>query len=103
MFKDWSGYLKLGVPGALMIMLDMWCYEIITLQSGYLTIEATAAQIILSNIQVFFVQLALGISIASSTLIGSSIGEGNLEKARSYLRVILTSSVCLFLALQSLV
>lgn len=39
----WQSYLKLGIPGTLMIMLDMWCYEIITLQSGYLVIEATAA------------------------------------------------------------
>ena len=41
--QDLKSYLKLGVPGTLMIMLDMWCYEIITLQSGYLVIEATAA------------------------------------------------------------
>ena len=42
-FKDWGAYLKLGVPGTLMIMMDIWCYEIITLQAGYLKIEATAA------------------------------------------------------------
>lgn len=30
-FQDWTGYLKLGIPGTLMIMLDMWCYEIISL------------------------------------------------------------------------
>ena len=30
-FQDWGSYLKLGVPGTLMIMMDIWCYEIITL------------------------------------------------------------------------
>ena len=30
-FQDWTSYLKLGLPGTLMIMLDLWCYEIITL------------------------------------------------------------------------
>ena len=30
-FQDWSSYLQLAIPGTLMIMLDMWCYEIITL------------------------------------------------------------------------
>jgi len=30
-FSDSSSYLRLGIPGTLMIMLDMWCYEIITL------------------------------------------------------------------------
>ena len=42
-FQEWSGYLKLGIPGTLMIMLDQWCYEIINLESGFLYIEATAA------------------------------------------------------------
>ena len=42
-FSEWTSYLRLGIPGTLMIMLDMWCYEIITLLSGYLAIEATAA------------------------------------------------------------
>ena len=42
-FQDWTSYLKLGIPGTIMIMLDMWCYEIITLESGYLKIESTAA------------------------------------------------------------
>lgn len=50
-FREWGPYLRLGIPGTLMIMLDMWCYEIINLESGYLGIEATAAQIILNNIQ----------------------------------------------------
>jgi Na+-driven multidrug efflux pump len=51
-FKDWMSYLKLGIPGALVMMLDIWCYEVINLQSGFLDIDATAAQIILNNIQV---------------------------------------------------
>ena len=50
-FKDLGAYLRLGVPGTLMIMMDLWCYELITLQAGYLKIESTAAQIILSNLQ----------------------------------------------------
>ena len=102
-FKDWYGYLKIGIPGALMIILDMWCYEIITLLSGYLSIEATAAQIILNNIQIFFLQLALGISIAASTMIGSSVGENDLAKARSYLKMTLAFGLSLFLILQILV
>jgi MATE family multidrug resistance protein len=42
-FMDWIPYLKLGIPGTMMIMMDIWCYEILTLEAGYLKIEATAA------------------------------------------------------------
>ena len=90
-FHDWTGYLRLGIPGALVIMLDMWCYEIISLMAGYLVIEATAAQIIVSNIEVIFNQIPMGISIAASTLVGGAIGENNIRKAKS-----LSKMACFF-------
>ena len=79
--QDWSSYLKIGIPGTLMIMLDMWCYEIINLESGFLRIEATAAAIILNNFQVMLVQVANGISMSASTLVGGAIGENDIYKA----------------------
>jgi len=41
--KGLGEYLKLGVPGAFMIILDFWVYEIMNLESGFLRVEATAA------------------------------------------------------------
>lgn len=79
-----------------MIMLDVWCYEIITLQSGFLPIEMTAAQIIVCNIQVLCAQVPLGISIAASTLIGQAIGEGSILKAKSFIKLIIIFTVVLF-------
>jgi Na+-driven multidrug efflux pump len=101
-FKDFASYLKLGVPGTLMIMMDIWCYEIITLQAGYLKVEATAAQIILSNVQVFSNQVPLGFSIAASSLIGGAIGEANIFKAKSYIKLIFSIGASLFVVLQIL-
>lgn len=101
-FKDWTAYLKLGVPGTLMIMMDIWCYEIITLEAGYLRVEATAAQIILSNIQVINNQIPLGFSIAASSLIGGAIGEANIYKAKSYIKYLFGLGAALFFTIQIL-
>lgn len=49
-FNDWGSYLKLGLPGTFMILLDFWAYDIISFQSGYLKVEATAAQNILYGV-----------------------------------------------------
>ena len=81
-------------------MMDIWCYEIITLEAGYLKIEATAAQIILSNLQVLSNQIPLGFSIAASSLIGGAIGEANIFKAKSYIKFIYGFSATIFVSLQ---
>ena len=43
--------MKLGIPGCVIIMLDWWVFEILNLESGYLPVEATAAEMVLNNIQ----------------------------------------------------
>jgi len=39
MFKDLSGYLKLGVPSALVLCFEMWAFEFIILFAGYLGVK----------------------------------------------------------------
>ena len=38
-FRGIDQYLSLGVPSALMIMLEWWAYEVMTLMAGYLGVE----------------------------------------------------------------
>ena len=84
-------------------MLDQWCYEIINLESGYLRIEATAAQMILNELTLLHVQIPNGIAIAASTLVGGAIGEGNISKAKSYAKIILIASLGIFMTIQVLI
>jgi MATE family multidrug resistance protein len=60
-FKGWKSYLELGIPGTLMIVLDWWVVEILNLESGYLVIEATAAEMVLNNLHTLCFQIPLGI------------------------------------------
>jgi len=64
-----------------------------------LPIYSTAAQIVLNNIEIFFAQLALGLSIAASIMLGASVGENDISKAKALLRTILTFSLALFISL----
>jgi len=38
-FRGIGQYLSLGVPSALMLMLEWWAYEVMTLMAGYLGVE----------------------------------------------------------------
>ena len=60
-FKDIIPYLKLAIPGCLLLSAEWWMFEILTLISGYLHVDYTATYIILSSLgaQIFTVALGL--------------------------------------------
>ncbi len=68
--------------------LEFWSFEVMTLQSGYLPVEETAAQIILMNVVFVFFTFSFGISISSSALVGKEIGAGNIKQAKKYAKLV---------------
>lgn len=42
-FRMLSQYLALGVPSVLMMMLEWWAYEVMTLMAGYIGVNEQAA------------------------------------------------------------
>jgi len=42
-FEDLGAYFWLGLPSAIMIVLDQWAYEILILLAGIWTVEEQAA------------------------------------------------------------
>ncbi|CAM9301345.1 unnamed protein product, partial [Heterosigma akashiwo] len=42
--KGWRQFFKLGIPGALMICLEWWCFELLVLCAGVLGTNFAAAQ-----------------------------------------------------------
>lgn len=67
-----------------MVCLGWWTVEILTLLSGYISVDSTAAQIIMLNISSLLFMVPLGFSFAAATLVGNSIGEYNIPKAKKY-------------------
>lgn len=83
-FKGWWEYLKYGVPSALMLCLEWWCFEILALYAGFLSINELAANVILFNLISFLFQIPLGMSFAISNLAGNSMGERRPKRAKKY-------------------
>ena len=83
-FRGWAEYLRFGVPSALMICLEWWCFEILALYAGMLSVNELAANVVLFNLIGFLFQIPLGMSFAMSNLVGNSMGEGKPGKARRY-------------------
>ena len=42
-FSGVRDYLALGIPSAIMLMLEWWAYELMTLMSGYIGVNEQAA------------------------------------------------------------
>lgn len=71
--------MKYGIPAALMLCLEWWAYEILSLYAGMLSIKELAANVILFNIITFLFMFPMGIANAVCALVGNSLGD---EKPR---------------------
>ena len=88
-FQQWPSFLRLGLPGLLMLTMEWWAFELLALEAGLLGTEALAAQVIVLNIASLLFMIPLGQSVAVSTLVGNFLGAGNPRTAKR----------CAFLAL----
>lgn len=76
--------MKIGVPGALMLCFEWWCFELLALLSGLLGVDVLAAEVVIINIITFIFMVPLGTSYAASALTGCYIGCREIELAQSY-------------------
>jgi MATE family multidrug resistance protein len=68
--KGLSQYMIMAVPSIGMLCLEWWSFELMTLYSAFISMQATAAQIISLNTAVISFMPAFGIQYAVSALIG---------------------------------
>eukprot|EP01022_Parablepharisma_sp_SALTPOND_P023173 TRINITY_DN4811_c0_g1_i1.p2 TRINITY_DN4811_c0_g1~~TRINITY_DN4811_c0_g1_i1.p2 ORF type:complete len:272 (+),score=5.08 TRINITY_DN4811_c0_g1_i1:206-1021(+) len=83
-FKGWKEYLALAIPTTLMVCLEWWTWEILNLLCGKLGIAELAANTILISIAMLTNVIGCGLGAASGTLVGNSIGENKLVKAKTF-------------------
>ena len=83
-FRGWKEYLYFGIPSALMICMEWWCFELLSFFAGMLSVNELAANILLLNLIGSMFQIPLGMSFSISNLVGNSLGEGKPRKARKY-------------------
>jgi len=82
LFQDWGPFLKLGVPGALLVCLDWWAFEIVMLEAGVLGISSMAAAGIVMQLTFMVYMVPLGLSMATAVLVGQGLGAGRPKEAR---------------------
>ena len=76
----------------LMGIWGWWAFDIFTLICSYLAIEVISAQTVMRSLGLTTFMIPVGVSTASSILIGQNIGSGNIRAIKHYYRV------CMFLS-----
>ncbi|KAF9100567.1 hypothetical protein BGX27_000331 [Mortierella sp. AM989] len=83
----WREFMKLALPGVLMVCTEWWAFEVISLAASYLGTVALAAQSIVVQTSGLLYTIPFGISIASSNRVGNLIGMGDARSAKVASRV----------------
>lgn len=77
-------FLRLGAPGALMLGLEAWSFEITTFLAAYLGTISVDAHVILLNIIGFtYMSLPFALGIAASIRVGYLLGAGRTMAAQA--------------------
>eukprot|EP00347_Sterkiella_histriomuscorum_P011508 403372185 len=85
-FKGLGEYFRIGIFSAAIILFEWSAFDFMTLMSGFLGVNSTGAQSVLYNFECLIYMPALGLQIATSAVVGNSIGSKNADLARRYAR-----------------
>ena len=90
LFRHWAGpqleriqqLIRLGLPAAVQIMLEVGAWNVATLSAGFLTPIALATHQIALNYASLTYMVPLGISAAAAVSVGHALGAGDKARAR---------------------
>ncbi|XP_019096093.1 PREDICTED: protein DETOXIFICATION 16 [Camelina sativa] len=89
--RDIIPFLRLAVPSALMVCLEMWSFELLVLLSGLLpnpVLETSVLSICLNTSGTMWM-IPFGLSGAASTRVSNELGAGNPRVAKLAVRVVI--------------
>lgn len=78
----WTVFMKLALPGIMMVCTEWWAFEVISLAASYLGTVALAAQSIVVQTSGLLYSVPFGISIAASNRVGNLMGMGDARSAK---------------------
>jgi len=58
--RDIIEYLKLGIPSAFMLAIEVWAQELMNLEAGLFSVNAQAANVILVNVFILVLMFSYG-------------------------------------------
>ena len=74
-----SGIYRIELPNLIMFITEGWTFQSLVLFSSFFSVEELAAQAFCSAISTMLFMMSKGLSDASSTLIGNSIGDPDMQ------------------------
>ncbi|KAF9917360.1 hypothetical protein BX616_001262 [Lobosporangium transversale] len=98
----WPAFMKLAIPGILMVCTEWWAFEVLSLAASFLGTIALAAQSVVVQTSGLLYTIPFGISIAASNRVGNLIGMGDHRSAQISSHVSIVLAV-LFGVINSLV
>ena len=91
----WKPMIKLGVSGAINAFAELALFEISIFFSQFDGTNTLAVVIIVMQLSSALWSIALGMSRASATLIGTALVEGDADKTRYYMKLTILNSAIL--------
>lgn len=92
-FNDLGTYLRIGLPFVIILVLDFWSYDLMTLTSGVIGVNSQAAQVVLMNMNELSYSVAVGLQSAASTFQGNMVGKGDLQGSNRWYKFIMVFSI----------
>lgn len=69
-FSNIGEYLKVAIPSTIMLCLEWWSLEILAFMAAYISIDATAAYVIILNVLVVIIMIPEGAQVSVTVLVG---------------------------------
>ncbi|KAG0376807.1 hypothetical protein BGX24_007177 [Mortierella sp. AD032] len=89
----WPAFMKLALPGVMMVCTEWWAFEVVSLAASYLGTVALAAQSVVVQTSGLLFTVPFGVSIAASNRVGNLIGLGDARSAKVAARVSIAMSI----------
>lgn len=92
--KYMPGFVRLAAPGAVMLLIEAWSFEITTILAAYLgTVALDAHLTVMQLATLSYLALPFAVAIASTIRIGNLLGAGDARRAEDAMYVTFAISI----------
>jgi len=88
--RGWGLFFRLGLPGAVMVCLEWWSFEILVVFAGMIGAEHAAAQAIVFQTMAIVFMIPLALSITVTSLVGNALGAKQTRRVRLLWKIALS-------------
>nr|CCA22348.1 Multidrug/Oligosaccharidyllipid/Polysaccharide (MOP) Flippase Superfamily putative [Albugo laibachii Nc14] len=103
--REIGPFLKLGIPGMMMILMEWWSFEIMAIIVGVLpnSVAAISVHSIMVNISTLTFNIYLGISVACNVRVGNCMGANMPRHAKMVANLSLALSLAVSIVMAGLI